>query len=165
MFKFAKITLLALAAFLVLGLSITANAAKPDFPPTVDVLVTNSVPLGALRPISSYAGHYEGISYYNALPPGYLHSFSLTVTASNTSDICVAQAAIQYNDGTSDREIPIAAVIATGNTASVSHDYSVPITLLEYAGTVRLKYDIIVGGGNVDWCYIAWGGIYEDLQQ
>ena len=166
MFKYAKITLLTLVAFLVLGFSITTNA-KPgnEAPPTVDVLVTNSVPLEALRSISSFYESNSISSTYNSLPPGYLHSFSLTVSAGNPSDICVGQASILYTDGTSDREIHIASVIATGNTASVSHDYSVPIALLEFAGTVQLKYEITPGGSNVGWCSLAWGGIYQDLEQ
>ena len=60
MFKYAKITLLALAAFLVLGFSITVNAAKPDrqhemtTPPLRGILITCNASNLTAEPLEVY---------------------------------------------------------------------------------------------------------------
>ena len=60
MSKFAKFTLLALAAFLLLGFSITANAAKPDkqhvltTPPMRGVLITCNASNLTAEPLEVY---------------------------------------------------------------------------------------------------------------
>jgi len=178
MFRKAKITLLTLVAFLVLGFSITANAVKPspvvvvnipdvnvaNMPEvtvvnTPDVNVVNTILLDSIDGIGGSSSISAGNEFLIDIVPGFLHGFTLSI-ATIPERQCAAYVFIRIEEPGGDIFKQLAGVTTYGNNTSIARDFSTPIAVLfdeSYDAQLGVKF---LGSGI---CMYSFFPIYQPL--